>query len=85
MPRRTETVGHAYGVDSDLSFGALLLRCLTFPHHEIEVDVQRAMAAGIDTGTTPASVSRARSQRAKQGTALRLAEDKHRPRPRSAP
>jgi len=84
MPRHTETVTHAYGTDSDLSFGALLLKCLTFPLHEIEIDAQRAMAAGIETGTTPASVELARAQRAKQDTALRLAEDKRRPRPSSA-
>jgi hypothetical protein len=75
MPRSTTTVSHAYGTDRHLSFGELLVKCLTFPKHELDVDVERALEAGIEPATVE-TVAIARKNRDQMRNSLRRKVEK---------
>lgn len=77
MGRHTTTVIHSYGANSDLSFGELLVKCLTFPRAELEADYQSSLEAGNEVQpTTPERVEKAKAAKVKQDIGMRLQQDK---------
>ena len=64
-----------YGEDSDLSFGQLLAKCLSFPMDEIKIDIANSEKVGTispETRATSNSIATAVAAKGKQDTAYRL-------------
>ena len=64
-----------YGEDSDLSFGQLLAKCLSFPMDEIKIDIANSEKAGTispETRATSNSIATAVAAKGKQDTTVRL-------------
>ena len=70
-----------YGEDSDLSFGQLLAMCLSFPAHEIALDIANSEKAGTispETRATSNRIATAVAAKGKQDTAVRLHTERRR-------
>ena len=70
-----------YGEDSDLSFGQLLAKCLSFPMDEIEIDIANSEKVGTispETRATSNSIATAVAAKGKQDTAVRLHTERRR-------
>ena len=62
-----------YGEDSNLSFGQLLAKCLSFPMAEIVTDIANSERAGITVPPpTSNSIATAVAAKGKQDTTVRL-------------
>ena len=79
MPRHTQTVNYAYGTGGNLSFGELLVKCLSFPRAELEADYGNSLEAGNEVQpTTLERVEKAKAAKVKQDIGMRLHQDKFR-------
>ena len=79
MGRHNTAVTHSYGTDSDMSFGELLVKCLSFPRAELEADYGNSLEAGNEVQpTTLERVEKAKAAKVKQDIGMRLHQDKFR-------